>query len=234
MDSIRTERLFWRPPLASDIDGYMAFVSDYEVVKWTSSWPHPADREFVARRCVPLAPGKGFAGPVFLGDEQIGGIGLVEGELGYFIARRHWGRGYATEIARAIISRAFARFGRDQITASVIVGNPGSARVLQKLGFRQTRPSRCGSVAQGGEFDAVDYRLSRNAWLTANPLLIETKRMTIRAFDPDDVAPFHAIARQQRVSRMLQSVAHPLSLAGAADWIDSRRYAGRPGFCAGV
>ena len=92
MDEYRTKRLRWRQPRASDVDAYMAFVSDYEVVKWTATWPHPAEREFVASRCVPVAPELGFAGPVFLGDEMIGGIGVIEGELG-FSSRNRIGAG---------------------------------------------------------------------------------------------------------------------------------------------
>lgn len=37
MDEFRTKRLRWRQPRASDVDAYMAYVSDYEVVKWTAT-----------------------------------------------------------------------------------------------------------------------------------------------------------------------------------------------------
>ena len=164
MREIRTQRLYWRPPVASDVDGYMVFVDDYELVKWTATWPYPADRALVVERCVPVDAARGFAGPVFLGDEQIGGIGCLDGELGYFIARAHWGQGYATEIARAVVARAFEEPGLEQVTASVMQGNPGSARVLEKLGFGVSGGSRCTCVAQAPEIDAVDYRLARRDW----------------------------------------------------------------------
>ncbi len=234
MDEIRTKRLRWRLPVASDVDGYMAFVSDYEVVKWTASWPHPADRDFVVSRCVPVDRERGFAGPVFLGDVQIGGIGIMGGELGYFFAREHWGKGYATEMAAAIITRAFKNPDLGEITASVILGNGGSVAVLKKLGFQQTGMSRCPCIAQGGEYDALDYILTRERWLAQNPLLIETDRLLINAFAPGDAGAFRAIGARKEVARMMQSIPHPLSLQQAQDWIIEREYTGKIGFFAGV
>ncbi len=230
MDEIRTRRLCWREPRPSDVDGYMSFVSDYEVVKWTSSWPHPADREFVASRCVSVDPAKGFAGPVFLGDEQIGGIGMMNGELGYFIARKHWGQGYATEMARAVIARAFQRYDHDQIKASVIVGNPGSGRVLEKLGFTETGPMRCTSVAQGGEFDSVGYRLTRADWLVANAYEIHTERLLIRELRDDDWRDLQRIGGVPDVARMLFSVKAPWGDADVQAWLKMSKWQGRAGF----
>lgn len=139
----------------------MSFVSDYEVVKWTSSWPHPADREFVASRCVSVDPELGFGGPVFLGDEQIGGIGILNGELGYFFARKHWGKGYATEAMTAFLSDIFQRFPIDEICASHFDDNPASGRVLTKLGFTQTGKAMGSSAARLEDAPETLYRLTR-------------------------------------------------------------------------
>jgi RimJ/RimL family protein N-acetyltransferase len=234
MDEIITKRLYWRPPCPDDIDGYMGFVGDYEVVKWTATWPHPADRDVVASRCVPLDAARGFAGPVFLGETQIGGMGIVDGELGYFFARRHWGKGFASEMGRSMVARAFHRYDWPEITACVIRGNGASVRVLEKLGFEHTGRSRCASVAQRKTFDADTYALTRANWLVANPLRIETPRLVIRAIDPGDLTAFHAIASRKEVATMMQSIAHPLSRDQARAWVEERRYQGRPGFCPGV
>lgn len=211
-----------------------AIVSDFEVVKGTATWPHPANREFTASRCVVMSGQVDFGGPVFLGDEMIGLIGIRDQTLGYMYARKHWGQGYAGEMAGALIARAFGLSDTAEINAGFWADNPASGRVLEKLGFAATGPSVQFCAARGQNVDGIDMVLSRAVWLAANPLRIETERLTIHAFGSDDIAAFHAIARQQQVSRMLQSVAHPLSFADAASWIDSRRYSGRVGFCAGV
>ncbi len=234
MDEFRTKRLRWRQPRASDVDAYMAFVSDYEVVKWTATWPHPAEREFVVSRCVPMAPELGFAGPVFAADEMVGGVGIIAGELGLFVAKPHWGNGYATEMARAAIARAFQTQDFDQIVATIWQANAASVRVLDKLGFAQTGTSRHACNAQDKEVDAIDFCLRRADWLTANPLHILTERLMIRPYSASDVTAFHAIAAAQDMARMLTSVPHPISNEQAADWIEDRQYQGRLGFCAGV
>ncbi|OJX95443.1 MAG: GNAT family N-acetyltransferase [Micrococcales bacterium 73-15] len=74
--------------------------------------------------------------------EMIGYCGLVhnpavpegEPELAYELLRRHWGRGYATEAARAIVERARAA-GYPRLWASVRDWNTASRGVLAKLGF---------------------------------------------------------------------------------------------------
>lgn len=234
MHEIRTERLTMRDAVPGDLDGYMAFVSDYEVIKWTSSWPYPADREFTLSRCRQVPPELGFAGPVFLGGEQIGGMGCVDGELGYFFAQAHWRQGYATEMARAVIARAFATMDWNQITAGVFDGNPGSVRVLQKLGFKETGRGKLFSKAQGKELHGPDFALTRADWLATNPIHIETERLVIRAFSTNDVTAFHAFASRNEVARMMQSIPHPLNMQQAQEWIDGRVYTGQLGFCPGV
>lgn len=57
-------------------------------------------------------------------------------ELGYWIAEEYWGRGYATEAAKAVIERAFKEYDIKEIYASYRQDNPKSGRVLEKLGFR--------------------------------------------------------------------------------------------------
>ncbi len=83
-------------------------------------------------------------------------------ELYYGIACRHWGRGYATEAAGAVIDDAFERLGFERLRASVDRPNRRSVAVLQRLGFTP-EPA-------GGETRAVDrYRLERDRWRARRP-----------------------------------------------------------------
>src|SRR5262249_1767596 len=72
--------------------------------------------------------------------EPRGFIGLIpEGhmaELSYILAQEAWGRGYASEAARAVIESAMELSGVDRIWAMCDVGNLGSARVLEKVGMQ--------------------------------------------------------------------------------------------------
>lgn len=57
-------------------------------------------------------------------------------DLGYRLARAHWGRGYATEAARAVLDYAFRVVGTDAVYALTECGHAASGRVLLKSGFR--------------------------------------------------------------------------------------------------
>ncbi len=73
----------------------------------------------------------------FLGLAGVFHIALTEPELevGYLFAKTAWGRGYATEAAKACMEAAFAELKPDQILALVMPGNDASIRVTEKLGM---------------------------------------------------------------------------------------------------
>lgn len=60
-------------------------------------------------------------------------------ELGYRYARQYWGQGYATEAARAMVTRGFDELGLDRVAAIVDIKNLVSERVLQKIGMTPQR-----------------------------------------------------------------------------------------------
>ncbi len=73
----------------------------------------------------------------------VGGVGLdldAEGapELGYWLTPDAWGRGYATEAGRAVLSVARDALRLKRVRAGHFLDNPASGRVLRKLGFRPT------------------------------------------------------------------------------------------------
>lgn len=57
------------------------------------------------------------------------------GELGYAFARQHWGRGYASEAARALVALAFGPLGLERVEGTCRPDNPGSQRVLEAAGL---------------------------------------------------------------------------------------------------
>jgi ribosomal-protein-alanine N-acetyltransferase len=63
------------------------------------------------------------------------GYGPAEVELGYGLRKPSWGRGYATELAQALVRRAFHEMGAVVVVASVTVENVASVRVLEKAGL---------------------------------------------------------------------------------------------------
>ena len=72
-------------------------------------------------------------------DLLSGGLGLIPHarpfELGYWLDRKYWGCGYATEAVGAAVDFGLTVLHMRQIVAFVFMGNPASTRVLSRLGF---------------------------------------------------------------------------------------------------
>ena len=162
---IVTERLRLRRSRPSDLAAMHALVSDFAVVSHTGTWPWPAERDFTASRCVPMDPRLGLAGPVFHAGDLVGMMGVSvkadAAELGYMFARDHWGRGFATEIGRALIAHAWTRYDWAAVEACTFTDNLGSARVLDKLGFVEGPACMGDCRARGGRFATRTFRLMR-------------------------------------------------------------------------
>ena len=71
----------------------------------------------------------GFAGLKYLDD-------MDEVDLGYRFAKEYWGKGIATEAAKACVDYGFNKLGLSRIIAMVLPQNKGSIRVLEKLNFK--------------------------------------------------------------------------------------------------
>ena len=164
----RTERLLLRPGWAEDAPALAAAIADEMIVRnlATAPWPYRLrDAEaFLAQPRDPVLPSflvfertdgpPNLVGSCGLGRRPSGAV-----ELGYWIARPFWGRGYATEAATGLIGIARAlRF--ETLEGSHFLDNPASARVLEKLGFEPigiTAPRM--SCARGVEAQARLLRL---------------------------------------------------------------------------
>jgi RimJ/RimL family protein N-acetyltransferase len=165
----RTERLLLRPGWPEDASALAAALSHPEVVRnlATAPWPYRLrDAEaFLAAPRDPRLPAllvldrDGRDAPRLVGACGLGRRPSGAVELGYWIARPFWNRGYATECGTALVDIARA-LRLPRLEASFFVDNPASGRVLEKLGFRPTGltiPRT--SCARGGEAAARLMRL---------------------------------------------------------------------------
>ena len=155
----RSERLFLRPAFPEDAREIYEGICDAGVVQMLMRVPWPyrqADADaFCALPENPRAPRFAITLPSAKGAPIIGVVGFHNEDeglgFGYWIARDHWGEGYATEAARGALEVARA-LGNKRVLAGHYVDNPASGRVLRKLGFRETgevRPTFC--RARGGD-----------------------------------------------------------------------------------
>ena len=89
-----------------------------------------------------------------------------EAELGYRLCRAAWGRGYATEGARALVAMAFAEPGVQRVTATTMTVNTRSRRVMEKAGLRYVRTffEEWPDHIEGAEHGDVEYAVTREEW----------------------------------------------------------------------
>ena len=155
----RSERLFLRPVFAEDWQAVYRGICDEGVATMLARAPWPY-RKAHAREFVTMLPNPAYPRfAITLPDEPgapLIGVASVhdedgEASLGYWLAREHWGRGYATEAVRALCEIARA-LGYKRLHAGHFLDNPRSGRVLRKAGFVETgeiRPMEC--RARGGD-----------------------------------------------------------------------------------
>jgi RimJ/RimL family protein N-acetyltransferase len=153
---VATERLILRGPVKTDAAALAYLLNDLNVAGMTSQIPYPygmAEAEDWlegSSRC-------DFVNEAhFLIEHRnfgvVGGLGFIKTggarpELGYWIGRPYWNRGYATEAVRGAMKWAKRDWRKNLVVAGHFADNPASGQVLTKAGFLYTgdveqRPSR--------------------------------------------------------------------------------------------
>ena len=142
----RTPRLLLRPGFIEDAPALTAAIGDEVVARNLAQLPLPYRlgdaQDWLARTDDPLRPALLILQRTGGEPRLVGGIGIHDDagerpELGYWIARRYWGLGFATEAGRAMLGIARA-LGLPRLSSGHFIDNPKSGAVLRKLGFRPT------------------------------------------------------------------------------------------------
>jgi RimJ/RimL family protein N-acetyltransferase len=173
---IETARLWLRWPKVADAPAIRRYAGDFKVARWMSVIPHPyppeAAESFILNARAQNAEGTALEMVVTTlrnPREAIGGIGLFRRPagltLGYLFAPDHWGQGYATESARAMVGAAFALTAVDHLHSGANVDNARSLNVLAKVGFADAGRGEEYSEALQGTRMVAKVALSREAWL---------------------------------------------------------------------
>ncbi len=149
-EGLRTERLWLRPWRDGDLDAFASMNADPAVMRY---FPAPLSRDETAASMARYRAhldehGFGFLAVELRADSRfVGALGLSIPrfvahftpcvEIGWRLARDHWGRGYATEGAQAALRDGFARLRLKEIVAFTTPANLRSRRVMEKLGMRR-------------------------------------------------------------------------------------------------
>ncbi len=165
---LETDRLILRRLDERDVDRIFAMRSDPEVMRFirapqnraeSVNWLNLVSSRWASDRI-------GFCALIEKQtDKFVGWCGLWqlketdELEIGYAIAKEFWGKGFATEAARAFLKYAFDRLKPDKIVGVAEPENVSSRRVMEKLGMQFVRL---------GEFynrELAQYAISRESWI---------------------------------------------------------------------
>ena len=98
----------------------------------------------------------------------IGGIGLTiesafdRAEIGYWIAKPFWRKGYATEATKSVIEFGFNKLNLNRLTSSHLAKNPASGRVLEKSGLKKEGVLKEHILKNSEYHDLVIYGLTKN------------------------------------------------------------------------
>ena len=173
---LTTERLVLRPLAADDAEALHRLVNDWEITRNLTLVPFPYPREladdWIRSTQESLTEGRAYHLAItgHEGEQEmlVGVVGLRidaaarVGRLGYWVGRRFWGHGVATEAASRLARWALANLDLDRLEAGVITDNPASAAVLRRVGFRQVGEATDKFLARGGEHAVWRFEATRD------------------------------------------------------------------------
>ncbi|MCP4580951.1 MAG: GNAT family N-acetyltransferase [candidate division Zixibacteria bacterium] len=172
---INGPRIKLRIPTLRDTESIARNINDKEIARWTIAIPYPYKREdaieFIKanRERYRKKKSYGFSIADKTTNEVIGGVGLhkldiedAKAELGYWLARRKWGRGIAAEAVYLISKFAFNKLKLHRVYACTFKENFASQRVLEKCGFTLEGVLRDAMRKRGRYHDEMLYGLLKS------------------------------------------------------------------------
>ncbi|MBR0755103.1 GNAT family N-acetyltransferase [Bradyrhizobium jicamae] len=181
---LETERLTLRKPTLADVKAIARLANDRRIAENTRRLPHPYCQDDAIDFVRALAAGGRET--VFLIEHSHKPIGMVgidwraetSAELGYWLGVDHWGQGFGTEAARAVIDYFFEEFDLDHLISGARVANPASRNILEKCGFQWSGVELHRFEALGSSTPVDCFRLSRSVWSSLKNWNQTTRRNT--------------------------------------------------------
>ena len=160
MIKIKTDRLILKKPKTKqDKISLVSQIGDWEVVKWLANVPYP----YTYNDCedyLLISDSNQFDLNIFMNNKLIGGVSLTLDDdnyydLGYWIGKDYWGKGYATESSKKLLEYVLDKLDLPKIKSGYFVGNSASENVLKKLGFKEVGVEKRYSVSNKKEMDLM-------------------------------------------------------------------------------
>ncbi len=179
---LETERLALRRPTLADVKAIAHLANDRRIAENTRRLPHPYLQDHAVEFVRAMAADRRET--VFLIEHTHTPIGMVgidwrepaAPELGYWLGIEHWGQGFGTEAARAVIDFFFEEFDAEHLVSGARVANPTSRNILEKCGFQWSGVELHRFEALGSSTPVDCFRLSRSVWTSLKNWGSSTRR----------------------------------------------------------
>jgi RimJ/RimL family protein N-acetyltransferase len=167
---LETDRLLLRRPTLADVRAISHLANDRRIAENTRRLPHPYSQDHAVEFVRGIATDRRET--AFLIENNHTPIGMVgvdwreaeAPELGYWLGVEHWGQGFATEAARAVIDFTFEEFEIEHLRSGARVANPASRNVLEKCGFQWSGVELHRFESLGSSTPVDCFRLTRSVW----------------------------------------------------------------------
>ncbi|MFH1699776.1 MAG: GNAT family N-acetyltransferase [Candidatus Zixiibacteriota bacterium] len=173
---LHTERIILRPFELSDAGVVQRLAGEFEIADTTILIPHPYEdgmaEEWISTHQPQFEAGEiaNFAITLIESGDLIGAIGLVinqrhnHAEMGYWIGKPYWSKGYCTEAARAILEFGFTELSLHRIHAHYMTRNIASGKIMEKLGMTREGLMRQ-HIKKWDKFeDIILYGILKSDW----------------------------------------------------------------------
>ncbi len=174
---INTERLILRPISESDALDIYKNVKEYDIAKWTINIPHPYPKDgaikFIKQAKELMKKGLSYELAIQIEStkEVVGVISLMKvdrrhknAELGYWVAKKFWNRGIATEAATKVMEFGFQVLNLERIYAKCFHNNKASRKVMEKIGMKNEGKFRHEVFKENKFIDTLYYGILKEDW----------------------------------------------------------------------
>lgn len=173
---IATERLVLRPPHDHDIEEMASLANNIKIARMLGTMPHPYtqdDAKIFIEKC---AKDIGRACVYAITEQETGlliGVGglhedssrYAEPYMGYWIGEPFWGKGYATEAARAMVDLFFKVTNKPSLLVSARFDNDASKKIISKCGGLFQSKSTVHHTILNEDLELEHFHISRENWM---------------------------------------------------------------------
>jgi [ribosomal protein S5]-alanine N-acetyltransferase len=178
--TLETQRLVLRPFTLNDAPEVQRLVGERDIAAVTQNIPYPYEdgeaQKWIKTHSKAFITGIGANFAIVLKENGLlcGAIGLVfdkvnnNAEIGYWIGKPFWGKGYCTEAALAVLQYGFETIGLHRIHSGHFSHNPASGRVMQKIGMKYEGCRRQDVIKWVNYVDLELYGILKSDWEQKN------------------------------------------------------------------